>query len=84
MRELNIAKLPIYPEARLCAAPTTERLFYHFEFLRRHRLVDAGQCVHQRVYDPLTEPQRLVLRLFKLPANHYVAADEELPASRPS
>jgi len=84
MRELNIAKLPIYPEARLCAAPTTERIFYLFEDLRRHRLVDAGQRVHQRFYDPLTEPQRLVLRLFKLPANHYVAADEEPPASRPS
>jgi hypothetical protein len=66
MRKLNIKKLPLYPEERACAAPTTERLFELFEDLRRHRLLDKGGHVHQRFYDEPSEPQRAVLRLFKL------------------
>jgi len=80
MYQLNIAKLPIYPEARLCAAPTTERLIYLFENLRRHRLVDANGHVHQRFYDALNEPQRLVLRLMQLSTKQYLSAAEELVA----
>lgn len=56
MKNLGIAKLPIYPEGRLCAAPTTDRLFYLLQDLRRHRLVGADESVHQRFYDSLSEP----------------------------
>ena len=80
MRTLGIKKLPLYPEERPCAAPTTERLFELFADLRRHRLVDEAGRVHQRFYDKLTEPQRTVLRLFKLSAHEYLSAAEE-PAS---
>ena len=48
MKSLGIPKLPIYPEGRLCAASTTDRLFYLFQDLRRHRLVGADDRVHQR------------------------------------
>lgn len=83
MKELKIDKLPIYPEARLCAAPTTQRLFYLFEDLRRHRLVGADLRVQQRFYDTLSEPQRLVLRLLEFPASQYMLTDEESPPPRP-
>jgi transposase len=76
MRELNIKKLPLYPEERPCAAPTTERLFELFEDLRRHRLMDSDGAVRQRFYDQLSEPQRTVLRLFKLSPQKYLSAAE--------
>ncbi len=81
MRQLGIKKLPLYPEERPCAAPTTERLFELFADLRRHRLADETGRVHQRFYDKLTEPQRTVLRLFKLSPQEYLAAAEEPAAA---
>lgn len=77
MRELDLDKLPIYPEERPCAAPTTERLFELFEDLRRHRLVDKSGRVRQRFYDELSKPQRAVLRLFKFSPKRYLSAAEE-------
>jgi transposase len=76
MRKLNIKKLPLYPEERPCAAPTTERIFELFEDLRRHRLIDKTGRVHQRFYDELSEPQRAVLRLFKLSPQQYLSDAE--------
>ena len=77
MRKLGIKKLPLYPEERACAAPTTERLFELFADLRRHRLVDETGRVHQRFYDKLTEPQRAVLQLFNISPQQYLSAAEE-------
>ena len=77
MRALNIKKLPLYPEERPCAAPTTERLFELFEDLRRHRLLDKTGRVHQRFYDETSEPQRAVLRLFKLSQRQYLSAAQK-------
>jgi transposase len=77
MRKLNIKKLPLYPEERACAAPTTERLFELFEDLRRHRLVDKDGAVRQRFYDEPSEPQRAVLRLFDFSAKKFLSAAEE-------
>jgi transposase len=82
MRKLNIKKLPLYPEERPCAAPTSERLFELFEDLRRHRLVDKDGAVRQRFYDEPSEPQRAVLRLFDFSAKKFLsAAEEESPAA---
>jgi transposase len=78
MKSLGIAKLPIYPEGRLCAAPTTDRLFYLFQDLRRHRLVGAEDRVHQRFYDSLSEPQKMVLRVLGLSEAQYLTAAEPL------
>jgi transposase len=74
MRKLGIKKLPLYPEERPCAAPTTERLFELFADLRRHRLVDESGRVHQRFYDTLSEPQRAVLRLLVPQQNLWVSS----------
>ncbi|MGC8520158.1 MAG: IS1634 family transposase [Steroidobacteraceae bacterium] len=84
MKSLGIAKLPIYPEGRLCAAPTTDRLFYLFQDLRRHRLVNADGHVHQRFYDALSEPQKTVLRVLGLSEARYLTAAEEFtPQPKP-
>ena len=81
MRMRNIKKLPIYPEERPCAAPTSERLFELFEDLRRHRLVDQDGTVQQRFYDEPSAPQRAVLRLFDFSPKKYLsAAEDEGPA----
>jgi transposase len=77
MKKLGLKKIPLYPEERPCAAPTTERVFELFEDLRRHRLVDNDGNVRQRFYDALTEPQRTVLRLLQLPQKQYLMTDEQ-------
>jgi transposase len=80
MRKLDINKLPLYPEERPCAAPTTERLFELFADLRRHRLVDDTGHVHQRFYDKLNDPQLTVLRLFSISPQQYLSTAEESAA----
>lgn len=77
MRELKIKKVPLYPEERPCAAPTTERLFELFEDLRRHRLIDADGKVRQYFYDELSKPQRIMLELLKFPPAQYLSAAEQ-------
>jgi len=77
MQKLGIKKIPLYPEERPCAAPTTERVFELFEDLRRHRLVDGDGHVRQRFYDALTDTQRTVLRLLQLPQKQYLLSAEQ-------
>jgi hypothetical protein len=79
MPKLDINRLPLYPEERPCAAPTTERLFELFADLRRHRLVDDTGRVHQRFCDKLNDPQLTVLRLFSISARNISPP----PRSRP-
>jgi transposase len=81
MRKLGINKLPLYPEERPCAAPTTERLFELFADLRRHRLIDDTGRVHQRFYDKLSDPQQAVLRLFNISPQQYLSTAEESNAN---
>jgi hypothetical protein len=77
MKKLGIKKIPLYPEERPCAAPTTERVFELFEDLRRHRLIDGDGHERQRFYDALTETQRTVLRLLRLPQKQYLLSAEQ-------
>ena len=77
MRKLKIKKIPLYPEERACAAPTTERLFELFEDLRRHRLIDADGKVRQYFYDELSAPQRIMLDLLQLPPEQYLSSAEQ-------
>jgi hypothetical protein len=81
MRKLDIKNLPLYPQERPCAAPTTERLFELSADSRRHRLVDDTGCVHHRSYDKLNDPQLDVLRLFNISPQQYLSAAEELAAA---
>jgi len=62
MHERGLEDLPIYPEERLCAAPTARRIFELFEPLQHHVLRKGGRVVQR--FDPeLNDRQRLILDL---------------------
>lgn len=70
MRAAATAKIPLYPEFRGCAAPSTERVLEIFASLTRHELYQHGQ--HVQTFQPeLTALQLQVLDLLALPATSY-------------
>ena len=70
MKTEEIDMLPLYPEKRLCKAPTAERVMELFAGLRRHRLFESDREVN-RFHDDLSPLQRKVLRLLRVPADDY-------------
>jgi hypothetical protein len=74
MARQGIEELPIYPEQRQCAHPTTEQVLRLFSLAERHQLTQHGRTV--QVFQPsLTELQRKVLSLLGVPPTAYTAAD---------
>jgi transposase len=66
MKREKIAQLPLYPEQRLCANPTTEQILGLFSFAERHELVQDGNTV--QVFDvQFTDLQRQLLTLLSIP-----------------
>ena len=62
MKRENIAELPLYPEQRQCAHPTTEQILRLFSLAERHRLLLDGSTV--QLFDlALTPLQRHVISL---------------------
>jgi transposase len=70
MKTRGLRSIPIYPEERACSAPTADKILGLFEGLRRHRLFRNGQPI-QTFWDELTEAQRLVLDLLRIPTTVY-------------
>jgi transposase len=69
MKRENIAELPIYPEERDCARPTTEQILRLFSLTERHQLVQDGKTL---VFDArFTELQRQVLALLGVPEDAF-------------
>lgn len=65
MKRENIAELPLYPEQRQCAHPTTEQILRLFSLAERHRLLLDGSTV--QLFDvALTPLQRHVISLLGL------------------
>jgi transposase len=62
MERSGVAELPLYPERRLCKAPTAERVLELFQEVRRHRLLRGDEEV-DRFYDKLSPLQEKVLEL---------------------
>ena len=74
MKRENIDELPLYPEQRQCARPTTEQILRLFSLAERHRLIDGAHTV--QVFDvPLTELQRQLLRLLGVPEDAFRPPD---------
>jgi len=71
MKVEGIEMLPLYPERRVCKAPTAERVLELFGGLRRHRLTESGREV-KRFHDEISPLQRKVLRLLGVPMNPYI------------
>ena len=62
MARESIEELPLYPEQRLCARPTTEQILRLFSLAERHRLLLEGSTI--QIFDAnLTDLQRQVLSL---------------------
>ena len=66
MKRHNIDELPIYPEQRDCARPTTEQILRLFSRAERHQLVQDGKTM-QTFDAQFTDLQRQVLALLGVP-----------------
>lgn len=62
MSETHREQIPLYPEARMCSAPTAERVFEIFEHLQSHTLLKEGRKI-RRFQPQLTELQKEALEL---------------------
>ena len=62
--------LPLYPEARPCARPTTHRLIEVFASIQRHE-IRVGEGEAQVMVTELTKAQRTILRLLRLDPRTY-------------
>ena len=70
MAEADIASLPLYPERRACARPTTARVLELFDPIQRHELtLPNGEEVV--MVTELSRVHRKILKLLKLPAHRY-------------
>ncbi|HEY0801832.1 MAG TPA: IS1634 family transposase [Steroidobacteraceae bacterium] len=66
MQREKVEKLPLYPEQRLCARPTTEQILSLFSLAERHKLTEHGKTV--QVFDvQFTDLQRQLLTLLGVP-----------------
>jgi transposase len=66
MKHEKIAQLPMYPERRPCAKPTTEQILGLFSLAERHELIQDGNTV--QVFDvQFTDLQRQLLTLLRIP-----------------
>jgi len=67
---LSLTALPLYPEERRCAHPTTEQVLRLFSHAERHVLTRAGRVV-QSFDAEFTPLQHQVLALLGVPANGF-------------
>lgn len=70
MHAAHIESLPLYPETRLCRAPTTDRLLDLFRDLQRHDLY-AGSRSMQVFRPQLSDMQTQILGLLGVPISAY-------------
>jgi transposase len=70
MERAGEASLPLYPEARPCARPTTHRLIEVFSSIQRHE-VRVGGGETQVMVTKLTPTQRSIVRLMGLDPRTY-------------
>jgi len=70
MKKDGLKGIPIYPEKRQCASPTTDKVLNLFNNIQRHHLTDNG--VRVKTFNPkLNEVQAFVLDLLKIPQSVY-------------
>ncbi len=73
MTAADIAKIPIYPELRGCAAPSADKVLQIFADVTRHELHDQHGNLVQTFEPQLTALQRQVLELLEVPETAYTA-----------
>ena len=72
MAAAHAANIPLYPELRGCAAPSTERIVEIFADLTRHHLHRDGQLV-QTFHPELSPLHQQVLQLLDVPTTSYLS-----------
>jgi transposase len=65
----KVSHLPLYPEQRKCAKPTTSRLIDVFEGIQRHQVTMDGERIE--TVTQLSQVQRHVLKLLRMPIRDY-------------
>ena len=82
MEAAQIARIPLYPELRGCAAPSADRIFAIFAHIDRHELRDSAGTLIQ-VFEPeLSGLQLKILELLGVPASAYTRSTAPRPAAR--
>jgi transposase len=71
MTSQSIDELPLYPEQRQCAHPTTEQVLRLFSLTQRHRLVDQAGLTIQTFDAELTSLQTQILALLGVPSESF-------------
>jgi transposase len=71
MTAAGLAELPLYPEGRGCAKPTTELVFRSLARIRRHRLLNAGGEVSRTFHDAVSDVGSQVLDLLAVERGAY-------------
>jgi len=70
MKEAELKSIPIYPEKRECASPTTDKILNLFSNVQRHHLTENG--VLTKTFNPkLNKVQEMVLELLKMLQSFY-------------
>jgi transposase len=68
MRQRHLKVLPLYPEGRLCKAPSASRIMELFDNIQRH-LLRKGESLVQRFDTEITATQEELLELLGLRAD---------------
>ena len=69
----GLKSLPLYPEGRPCARPTTRQLLDSFEPLARHTLYQANSDEFELFNTELAPLHRQILKLLRIPTTDYHA-----------
>ena len=70
MEKAGLEKIPIYPEMRQCASPTTDKVLNLFNNVQCQYLIDKGILI--KTFNPkLNDVQALVLDLLNIPRRVY-------------
>lgn len=71
MASQGLDSIPLYPEGRACARPTTRQVLDFFEPLARHTLTKANSAEFEIFTTELAPLHRTILKLLRTPASDY-------------
>ena len=71
MQQAGIKSLPLWPEKRQCAKPTSELVLNALHRHRRHRLLDQQGGEVYRFHDPVSDVAQTVLKLLGIDRSAY-------------
>jgi len=71
MQQAEIKSLPLWPEKRQCAKPTSELVLNALHRHRRHRLLDQQGGEVYRFHDPVSDGAQTVLKLLGIDRHAY-------------